>query len=91
MLRCRTLRPQETLRRDSSVGCCDVTLHVMKVMVPFDTACTVGTPARGPQEQEDGHLASLFVLKTHCRRLYVSLNCCKQVPLCYTGKSHYEH
>jgi len=80
MLRYRTLRPQETLRRDSSVGGCDVTLQVMKVVVPFDNARTVGTPVREPQEKEDRHLASLFVLKTHCRRLCVSLKCCKQVP-----------
>ena len=82
MLRCRTLRPQETLRRDSSVGGCDVTLHVMKVVVPFDTTRTVGTLVREPREQEDGHLASLLGLKTHCRKLYISLNCWKQVPDC---------
>lgn len=64
MLRCRTLRTQETLRRDSTVGGCDVTLRVVKVVVPFDTARTVGTPVLDSQEQEDGHLASLFVLKT---------------------------
>jgi hypothetical protein len=85
MLTCRTLRPQETLWRDGSVGCCgDVTLHVMKVVVPFDTARTIGTPVREPQKQEDGHLASLFVLKTHCRRLFVSLSSYKQIPDCTT-------
>ena len=76
------LRPQETLRRDSSVGGYDVTLRVVKVVVPFDTARTVGTPVREPQKEEDGHLASLFGLKTQCRRLYLSLKCCKKVPDC---------
>lgn len=91
MLRFRTLRPQKTLCRDSSAGCCDVTLHVMKVVVLFDTARIIGKPVRGPQDQEDGHLASLFILKTHCRMLYVWLNCCMQVPLYFAEKPHYEH
>jgi hypothetical protein len=85
MLRCRTLRPQETLRRDGSVGGCDVTLYVMKV--PFDTVRAVGTPVREPQEEEDGHLAGLFGLRTHCRRLCISTG----APLCYARKPHYEH
>jgi hypothetical protein len=84
MLRCRTLCPQETQRRDSSVGGCDVTLHVMKVVVPFDTVRAVGTPVREPQEQEDGHLAGLFGLRTHCRRLCVS----QLVHRCVMQESH---
>jgi hypothetical protein len=62
----------------------------MKVVVPFDTARTVGTPVGEPKEQEDGHLAGLFGLKTLPKAVCISelLQASTRLHSCVTEESH---